>query len=101
MSNLFNTCVAVSGERNENGNVRKFCIAVSKACVLDGSMDESIADTAIESGRRAMTVCVRYRDWAEKTPPQKGDVVNIDGKRFGVTKVGDIFRREWVLDCRG
>jgi hypothetical protein len=101
MSKLFNETIAVSGERNEGDIVRKFCIAVSHACVLDGSMDEAISEVGTSSERRALTVCIKYHDWAEKTPPQKGDMVNVNGKRFGVVKVGDILSREWVLDCRG
>lgn len=88
--------VSITGSRGNLPGVR----VSLKAEYMDGSMDEPMSETVVNTARRRMTFVVKTRDLGGAVP-RIGDIVTTeDGVRFAVLSVQPFYNREYILDCR-
>lgn len=69
------------------------------ACVFPGGLDDPLAEDNIATARDSITAVVSPAAWRYLAPPQVGDTIAYNSKKYAVAKV-DSSLGDWRLDAR-
>lgn len=99
---FFDETAVVTGKRKDAGAAaaRNLKLKVP-CCVVGGAKGEVLNGAGSETVGNVFSVIVRRSEWPDRSAPQEGDTVTIEGySEMGVERVGPLVRGEWRLVCK-
>ena len=100
---FFDETIVVEGKRKHGSGTRSVR-GTFNACVFDNGFADPFAEADAESNVRTFSISVRAGDWIERTPPQTGDRISIDGQsqtfKLAVSRVDSVLGDTWTCTAK-
>lgn len=98
---FYDATATFTGTRRETGGTaaRALKLAVP-CCVLGGDQADSIAAAGAPSSEFEYVVMIHKSDWVDHLPPQRGDLVTVDGYPELRVMVSTPDKTDWAVRCR-